>query len=166
MLKHSFLLVATVLTLGLAACSGDEKPAEPVQPATSEEPASPPPADPNAGAGSLSGANAETVYFAFDDYTLNADGQSKLTRLADKLKGSAGAVVQIEGHCDERGSVEYNLALGDRRAQSVKNFLSQLGVDAGRLSTISYGEEKPAADGHDEGAWSQNRRAQFVISAQ
>jgi peptidoglycan-associated lipoprotein len=84
--------------------------------------------------------------------------------LAEGLKASKNAVVQIEGHCDERGTVEYNLALGERRAQSVKNFLSQLGVESSRLSTISYGEEKPVVQGHTEDAWLKNRRAEFVIT--
>ena len=99
-------------------------------------------------------------------YTLNMDAQSRLQGMADHLKNAQNAVVQIEGHCDERGSIEYNLALGERRAQSVKNYLVQLGIDAARLSTISYGEEKPATDGHDETAWSKNRRAEFTISNQ
>ena len=72
--------------------------------------------------------------------------------------------MQVEGHCDERGTVEYNLALGERRAQSVKSYLVNLGVTDARLSTISYGEEKPASEGHDEGAWVKNRRAAFVLT--
>ena len=81
------------------------------------------------------------------------DAQDTLNRLADKMKGSDSVVVQIEGHCDERGSIEYNIALGERRAFSVKNHLVQLGIDGSRVTTISYGEEKPAVDGHDESAW-------------
>ena len=80
------------------------------------------------------------------------------------MKSSKSAVIQIEGHCDERGTVEYNLALGERRAQSVKNFLTQLGVEGARLSTISYGEEKPVVQGHTEDAWAKNRRAEFVAT--
>ena len=72
--------------------------------------------------------------------------------------------MQVEGHTDERGSVEYNLALGQRRAQSAKNYLVQLGVDADSLPTMSYGEEKPAVEGHDESAWSKNRRDEFVVT--
>jgi peptidoglycan-associated lipoprotein len=84
--------------------------------------------------------------------------------MAEAMKASKSAAIQIEGHCDERGTVEYNLALGERRAQSVKNFLSQLGVDGARLSTISYGEEKPVVQGHSEDAWAKNRRAEFVVT--
>ena len=79
------------------------------------------------------------------------------------MKGSSSVVVQIEGHCDERGSTEYNLALGERRAQSVKNYLVQLGVDPARLPTMSWGEEKPATSGSSESALAQNRRAEFQI---
>jgi peptidoglycan-associated lipoprotein len=106
------------------------------------------------------------VYFAFDDYTLNQEAQGKLSSFADYLKTNKSAAVQVEGHCDERGSIEYNLALGERRAQAVKTYLAKLGVESARLSTISYGEEKPKADGHDESAWGQNRRAEFVMSGQ
>ena len=84
--------------------------------------------------------------------------------MADYLRNNAAAVVQIEGHTDERGSIEYNLALGQRRAQSVKNYLVELGIDPSRLPTMSYGEERPAMEGSDEAAWEKNRRAEFVLS--
>jgi peptidoglycan-associated lipoprotein len=95
---------------------------------------------------------------------LNNEAQANLNKLAEQLKANKVAVVQIEGHCDERGSTEYNLALGERRAQSVKNYLTQLSVDAARLPTISYGKERPAVEGHNEAAWAKNRRAQFAVS--
>jgi len=79
------------------------------------------------------------------------------------MKKNPGAKVQIEGHCDERGTPEYNLALGQRRADSTKKYLVNLGIDGSRLSTISYGEEKPADPGHNEAAWAKNRRAVFDI---
>ncbi len=106
----------------------------------------------------------ETVYFDFDKSDLRKDTRDTLAKDAELLlKGLAGAKVQIEGHCDERGSDEYNLALGERRAKSVEKYLLTLGVAANRLSTISYGKEKPAVQGHDEAAWSKNRRAEFKI---
>ena len=105
----------------------------------------------------------QTVYFGYDSDALNADSQSSLSSLARYLKSSKGSV-QIEGHCDERGSTQYNLALGERRAQSVKQYLMELGVDGNKVSVISYGEEKPAVEGHDESSWSQNRRAEFTLS--
>jgi peptidoglycan-associated lipoprotein len=157
LLVKKLVATATILaTLTLASCADDQESIEePVQPSATEEPATPPEG---------SGSGAETVYFAFDDYTLSMDAQDTLNRLAESMKSSGSAVVQIEGHCDERGSIEYNIALGERRAFSVKNHLIQLGIDGSRITTISYGEEKPAVDGHDESAWGKNRRAEFVIS--
>ncbi|MEW5876004.1 MAG: peptidoglycan-associated lipoprotein Pal [Candidatus Zixiibacteriota bacterium] len=102
------------------------------------------------------------IYFDFDQYNLRDDARRDLDFNAEVLKQNPDAVLVIEGHCDERGTNEYNLALGERRAQAAKDYLSRLGVDASRLSIISYGEERPSAMGHDEAAWSKNRRAEFV----
>jgi peptidoglycan-associated lipoprotein len=103
------------------------------------------------------------IYFAFDQYDLNDDARKILADTAKVLAAHAGVVIQIEGHCDERGSNEYNLALGEKRAASAKDYLTKLGVQASRLSTISYGEEMPADPGHNEAAWAKNRRCHFVI---
>ena len=158
------LTLAAVLALGFSACSDDKKPEEPVQPTADQgAPATPPPAAEAQPAGG--NFAAETVFFGFDDYSLNSDGQEKLKKMADHMKSSPKAVVQIEGHCDERGSIEYNLALGERRAQSAKNFLTQVGVEGSRVTTISYGEEKPVDSGHDEAAWAKNRRDEFNVSS-
>lgn len=106
----------------------------------------------------------ETVYFDFDKSDLRQDARDVLSKNAEALlKKIADAKVKIEGHCDERGSDEYNLALGERRAKSVAKYLTTLGIKANRISTISYGKEKPAVQGSDESAWSKNRRAEFVI---
>ena len=159
LLKSTLSIVTLGALLSFAACSDDKKKAvEPVVAASAatETPAAPPPA--------AADLKTDPIYFGFDDYTLNSDAQSKLTMMADALKASKSAAIQIQGHCDERGTIEYNLALGERRAQSVKNFLGQLGVEAARLSTISFGEEKPVAQGHTEDAWSKNRRAEFAIT--
>jgi len=117
------------------------------------------------GAGDMDagGGAIRTVYFDFDRYNLTSEARRTLEANADWLKANPTATVQIEGHCDERGTTEYNLALGERRANSALNFLTQLGVDGSRLSTISYGEERSANPGHDEVAWSENRRSEFVI---
>ncbi|MFW7380814.1 MAG: OmpA family protein [Oligoflexus sp.] len=104
--------------------------------------------------------SASTLYFDYDDDRVKDDQQFQLQQLADHLKNS-GQSVMIEGHCDERGSVEYNLALGERRAYSVKNYLMTLGVGEEQLSTISYGEERSRSFGQDEAAYSQNRRVDF-----
>lgn len=106
----------------------------------------------------------ETVYFDFDKSDLEQGARDVLSKNADiLLKGNPTIKVQIAGNCDERGSAEYNLALGERRAKAAQQYLVTLGVAADRLSIISYGKEKPAVDGHDEAAWAKNRRDDFVI---
>lgn len=111
-----------------------------------------------------SDSSLETVYFDFDKSDLRQDARNVLSKNAEvMLKSKPKAKIQIEGHCDERGSAEYNLALGDRRAKSSLQYLITLGVKADRLSTISYGKEKPAVQGSDEAAWAKNRRAEFVV---
>jgi len=106
----------------------------------------------------------EVVYFDFDKSDLRQDARDALSKNAEALlKQVADAKVRVEGNCDERGSDEYNLALGERRAKSVAKYLETLGVKADRISTISYGKEKPAVQGNNEAAWSKNRRAEFVI---
>lgn len=106
---------------------------------------------------------SETVYFDFDSYTVKASEGDKLRRLAGVVKANKGAPIkiQIEGHCDERGSNEYNLALGEKRARAIQDALAAEGVPAGTVTTISYGEERPAVEGHDESAYSKNRRGEF-----
>jgi peptidoglycan-associated lipoprotein len=106
----------------------------------------------------------DRVFFAFDKSDISSDAQAILGRQADFTKKYGSLTFTIEGHCDERGTREYNLALGERRATAAKNALVALGVDAGRLKTISYGKERPAVDGHNEAAWAQNRRAVTVIN--
>lgn len=110
------------------------------------------------------GIKFETAYFDFDKSDLRQDTRGVLSKNAEIiLKSLPGAKVQIEGHCDERGSAEYNLALGERRAKSAQQYVTTLGVKAENLSIISYGKEKPAVNGSDEAAWAKNRRAEFVI---
>ena len=105
----------------------------------------------------------EDVHFAFDSSLLDAEAERILEQKATWLQDNGAVSVQVEGHCDERGTSAYNLALGERRANAVQEYLTVLGVDPSRLSTISYGEEQPLDPGHDEAAWSRNRRAHFVI---
>lgn len=105
------------------------------------------------------------AFFSYDESTLDADAQAALSASATWLKGSQGASynVLIQGHCDERGTEQYNLALGDRRANVAKDYLVTLGVDSSRIKTVSYGEERPFEEGHDDTAWAQNRRAHLVL---
>ena len=105
----------------------------------------------------------ENIYFEFDKARLLPESKAVLRVKAEWLKANPEALAIIEGHCDERGTNEYNLALGDRRAQSAKTYLVDLGIAAERLTSISYVEERPLDPGHDEAAWARNRRAQFVI---
>jgi peptidoglycan-associated lipoprotein len=105
------------------------------------------------------------AYFDFDKYNIRPDAQTTLTTNADFLKAHPGVKFTIEGHCDERGSEEYNLGLGDKRATSAKEFLVNLGVATDRVSTISYGKDRPVCTEHSEDCWQQNRRAQFKFGA-
>lgn len=107
----------------------------------------------------------QTIYFGFDSSTLESDTKDALKSNAEYLKTNSNVDIQVEGHCDERGGRQYNLALGERRAKAVRDYLVALGVESKRLSTISYGSEKPKVEGQDESAWAQNRRANFVITA-
>ena len=105
----------------------------------------------------------ENVSFGFDDATLTRQAREILAKKAEWLRSHPDVEVVIEGHCDERGTKEYNMALGQRRAQSIKNFLVNAGIDADRLDTISYGEERPVDPRHNEEAWAKNRRGHFRI---
>jgi len=105
----------------------------------------------------------EDIYFAFDKSTLTAAAQDNLLKKAQWLRQNSDATVTIEGHCDDRGTAEYNLALGDRRAESAKSFLIDLGIDPSRMTTISYGEERPVDPRNTEEAWAKNRRDHFVV---
>lgn len=105
----------------------------------------------------------DRVYFDFDSSVLSPEARQTLEAQAEWLKKYADVRFSIEGHCDERGTREYNLALGERRAAAAKNYLVALGIDESRLDTISYGKERPYALGHDDAAWSQNRRAVSMV---
>ncbi len=105
----------------------------------------------------------EPVLFAYDSSQVSAGERAKIEAVASHLKQNSAHSVILEGHCDERGSREYNLALGERRALAVRTYLIGLGIASDRTQTKSYGEENPAAPGHDDGSWSQNRRGEFVL---
>lgn len=107
----------------------------------------------------------KTVYFDFNSAGLSSETKDALNNNATYLKTNASVKVQVEGHADERGGVQFNLALGEKRAKGVREYLVGQGVEASRISVISLGKEKPVSFGHDEESWSKNRRANFVVTA-
>jgi peptidoglycan-associated lipoprotein len=161
------LLVAVALVSGCAKKKPPEPtqappvPAETTTPAPAPTPAPPaetPPTPPGVSDGEFSPA-----FFDVDQSSLNEQGRVALDKNAKLLRDHPDAKVEIEGHCDERGTVEYNQALGQRRAEAARDYLVAQGVTADRLTVISYGKDRPFSEGHDEGAWSQNRRAHFRV---
>lgn len=112
----------------------------------------------------VSDPNLSPVYFEYNSFTLSGSAQRALASNADFLRINSGARVLIEGHCDERGTEEYNMALGERRALAVRDYLINMGIDDSRIDVISFGEQRPAVPGFDESAYSQNRRADFKIA--
>jgi len=106
---------------------------------------------------------SDTVYFDYDKSTVKPGEVSKIETVANGMKSHAGKALRIEGHCDERGTEEYNRSLGERRAQAVREHLVRLGLDSQLIDTISFGEDKPGEPGHTEAAWSKNRRAEFIL---
>lgn len=174
MQKKFPLLFVAVATLGLAACAKKELPPPPppaTTPPATDAPATVPPTDP-VGTTSFDSLQEEfaqavgsdTILFAFDSYAIDESARQTLGNQAEWLQRYPGIRATIEGHADERGTREYNLALGERRANAAKNFLAAQGINTGRLSVISYGKERPAVDGSNEEAWAQNRRAKTVVS--
>jgi len=119
-----------------------------------------------AGDAGVASSDLRTVYFPYDSYSLQGDAREALKFNANWLKQNSSATVQIEGHCDERGTTEYNLALGEKRANAARDYLERLGVESSRISVISYGEERPQETGSNETAWAKNRRAAFIILSQ
>lgn len=106
---------------------------------------------------------SDTVHFDYDQSTVRASERSKISHVADYLKANPNTALEIEGHCDERGTEEYNRSLGERRALALREQVIGLGVDASRIDTISFGKDRPVANGHDEASRAQNRRGEFVL---
>jgi len=159
------MLIALVIT----SCGKKEEPIveEPVQiveepvvaePEPEPEPPPPPPM--------LKESQFKTVYFDFDKFSLRTDAKAALDFNFNLLNEFPDVIVKIEGHCDERGTVEYNLALGEKRAKAAMDYLTGLGINPARVSIISYGKERPVDPGHNEAAWSKNRRDEFKIISQ
>jgi len=186
--RRTACLLLLLVTLAVGGCAKKKPPiARPIPPppagsTTVTPPPEPPapapepttvPAEPVAedsiAAGSIDDINRNSplkpVFYGLDEAEVDAEGQKVLQVNADLLRRYATWQISIEGHCDERGTAEYNLALGERRALSAKNYLVSLGIPADRIKTVSYGKEFPFDAGHDDKAWANNRRAHFVITA-
>ena len=140
----------------------DASPKPVAKPAPEPKKEEPPPPPPVHKAPSV--VMQEDIYFDFDKATLTPAAQDNLLRKAEWLRENSDVTVTIEGHCDSRGTNEYNLALGDRRAESAKSFLVDLGISASRITTISYGEERPVCTQQNEECWAKNRRDNFVVN--
>lgn len=156
-------LVLLTASLSLAACASKapkELPPQPTATSTTtlppEQPQSP---VPGSQADFLASVLADTIHFDTDRYNIDTESQGVLQSQAQWLAKYPGKMVTLEGHCDERGTRDYNIALGERRANAAKNYLVSLGVDASRISVVSYGKERPIALGSDENSWAKNRRA-------
>ncbi len=162
----TFLVIAVFLVMSIMACSTTPK-EEPVATPTAQVKEYKPPEKTVKAVKptekQVAAVELRSVFFAFDKFNLSAESRATLAFNADVLQANPGAMIIIEGHCDERGTEEYNLGLGERRASSAKNYLVSLGISASRIKTISYGEERPFKWGHNEEAWSQNRRAHIVV---
>ena len=164
--KSASLLLAALMSFSIAVaftgCKGAQKKSDDGSSAgtISESDINSDMADSDSGkAGGL-----ETVHYDYDSSTLGSEAKSTLNKNAQILKDRASYKVQIEGHTDERGGIQYNIALGERRAKAAKSYLVDKGVEANRISIISYGKEKPVDPGHSEDAWAKNRRANFRIT--
>ncbi|MCL4705718.1 peptidoglycan-associated lipoprotein Pal [bacterium] len=163
-------LLVAVLSLAFLGCPSSKKVTQtetaPLEPAR-EEPPPPPPAEPRPEPPRETPAPRPLVLgnvnFDYDKFDLTSTARSILAEHASALRNRPEVNIRIAGHCDERGTIEYNLALGEKRANSVRDYLVSLGVERSRLSTISYGKERPLDARSNEQAWAQNRRAEFVI---
>jgi len=180
-MKTSSRVLAAAALLAVTACGGNPEP----QPTAPPRPASPPPASrptppPTASTNNdadaarrareaelarLRSTMAEIVFFDFDKSEIRADSRAVLDRKVRILRDQPTVRIRVEGHADERGSTEYNLALGSRRAEAVRAYVTATGIAASRIEIVSYGEDRPLQQGRTEAAWARNRRAEFVMTA-
>lgn len=159
--SHFHFVIVMLAMLVATGCAKKPKPDESLG-ATTEN------ATANASGDSDSGnaMGLQTINFPFDSFALDKTGKEKMKANADIMKAHPSMKVQVEGHCDNRGGIQYNLALGEKRAGAVKAYLSDLGISADRVTTISFGKEKPIDPGSSDEAYARNRRANFVITSQ
>ncbi len=170
MRKTSILLLVSSAALALSACSKKAPETIPSPPQdsvaqTPTPPPPPPPSGPRPGSQEdfIASVSSDRIFFDTDKSDVRDSDRATLQSQAAWLARNPNVRVTIEGHCDERGTREYNLALGERRANAAKNYLASLGVDSSRMTTISYGKERPEALGSDESAWAKNRRAVSIV---
>jgi peptidoglycan-associated lipoprotein len=161
------ILFVAILSVAVAGCASTAPEPEPEAQTTrggfgDEGGSTPPPREARPEPAPKAPPELETIYFEFDDSGLRPDAKATLRASAEDLKKSPNIRVEVQGHCDNRGTNEYNLALGNRRANSAKRYLIDLGIRASRIETVSFGEERPAVRGNNEVAWARNRRDNFV----
>lgn len=169
---HPFLLgmsAAILLALGATGCAHHTAQAPPQAPApppmATAAPAEPAPQAQEAPAPPPAVASTpelDPAYFGFDSYALDPSAREALDRVAKRMRDRADLKIRIEGHCDERGTSDYNMALGERRASAARDYLRSAGIAGDRIRIVSYGKERPLVEGHDEAAWAKNRCAQVV----
>jgi peptidoglycan-associated lipoprotein len=175
MRQSSFTLISGLTVgsvVGLGACAHAAVP-QTVQVANHPTSVAEAPKPPAASAGSAQSAGdadlealvrGDAIHFSFNEAALTAESEQRLRRIGDLLRANQTVKLIIAGNCDERGTEEYNLALGEQRANAARKYLSKLGVESSRLSSITYGKERPIATGHDEASWAQNRRDDLQVA--
>lgn len=166
MTKTKWIIVVVAIALAFSACA--KKQTTPIEQPVEQPPVAAPPVEQpkpveQPPVVQEKPVALEDVFFDFDRYSLTDEAKAVLTRNAEALMANASKRVLVQGHCDERGTNEYNMALGEKRAKAVVDFYTSYGIPADRVTWISYGEEKPFDLGHDEAAWAKNRRAHMVI---
>jgi peptidoglycan-associated lipoprotein len=172
MSKRMLWMCAAAGLLGAAACGSKAKPAQttpeveskPTEPETGDRTGEQPQIDAEVTTPDEGAVSFDAIYFEFDSNVLSESSKGTLERIAAFLQKNPKATITIGGHTDERGTPEYNLALGERRAAAARDYLVRLGVTEGQIKTLTFGEEKPASSGSDESAWSKNRRDEFQVA--
>jgi peptidoglycan-associated lipoprotein len=166
-LVRSLALASGLWGLGAAGCSHEQKapPAHASPPVAARVAPRQPPPEPPAEAPPAPTADRDepAIYFDFDSSTLRSDAHSVLQKIADDVKGKQNASLEIDGNCDELGTIEYNMALGEERARAAKTYLTHLGVPNAKVKTVSYGSERPKYPGHDDDAHAKNRRDDLIV---
>ncbi len=158
-LKAIVVLVLVLLFAMMVHCGKKPAPPPPAPPPVAVDTTTPPPPPPPP-------LQLTAIYFDYDKYNIRSDAQEIMSQNAKSLTDHPTSTIRIEGNCDERGTEQYNLALGEKRANAARDYLVNYGINGSRITTISYGKERPVAAGHNEAAWAKNRRDDFVIVAE